>query len=429
MIRSVTIGLPVGSQSPVTIEENVRALLDTVTKVIADAGLPAPRTMRYTLPAIGQDGETEGTILSTLRWIDKLATDTDIRWYCLPLDFVAEGPRRERLAVALGAVSRFPKMFLNLIVADEQKMVPDAINDVADLVLQISKKSNNGFDNFRVGASAGCQPNTPFFPFSRHEGEDTAFSFALETTDIALGITKALGKGAKIDVFRDQLIEQLTVAMRSAQQVGEEIAQRTGIAFRGIDASFAPFPDGETSVGLLIERLLGAPVGGSGSIYLTAMLTDCIRTALRLSGATAVGFNGVMYSLLEDEFLANANSRRNISLDTLISLSTVCGCGVDMVPIPGGSFKEEIAAVMLDVSALSLALKKPLGIRLLPIPAKSTNEFTQFNLDFLCDSRVMGLSANSQRLSTSAHAFSLLSPRLKDERRAEFQGDNDGQQA
>jgi hypothetical protein len=65
---------------------------------------------------------------------------------------------------------------------------------------------------------------------------------------------------------------------------------------------------------------------------------------------------------------------------------------------------------MLDIAAMSLSLKKPLGIRLLPIPGKSPNEFTQFNLDFLCDSRVMGLTANDRSLASGTHAMGMLAP-------------------
>jgi len=161
---------------------------------------------------------------------------------------------------------------------------------------------------------------------------------------------------------------------------------------------------------MLVERLSGAPVGSHGSVFITAILTDAIRAALLKSGALPLGFNGVMYSILEDNGLASANSRRLISLDGLISLASVCACGVDMVPVPGNSFPEELATVMIDIAAMSLSLKKPLGIRLLPIPGRSTNELTQFNLDFLCDSRVMGLSATDRSLESNAHAFGMLAP-------------------
>src|SRR5689334_12868066 len=183
MIRSLTIGLPIGESSPAEIETRVRALLRAKDEVLAGR---EPRTLRFTLPPSGAEGEAEGALFSRLRWVDELATATGVRWYCLPLDFVAAGPRRGRLAVALDAVTRFQRLFLNLILAADRRIAVNAAHDAAQLVLDISKKSNNGFDNFRVGASFNCPPNAPFFPFSRHQGAGVAFSFALETTQVAL---------------------------------------------------------------------------------------------------------------------------------------------------------------------------------------------------------------------------------------------------
>lgn len=413
MIRSVTVGIPVGAKSPAELEEGAKALIATAREILGDANM-VPRTIRYTLPAVGLEGENEGTVLSTLRWIDNLAAETDVRWFCLPFDFVEEGPRRQRLSTALDIITRFPRLFMNLIVADEYKMSVSAVNDVASLVTRIARKSNNGFDNFRVGASCGVPANSPFFPFSRHEGDEIAFSFALETTGIALSVVQELGVAPPINVFRDRLVERLSEALGEINQLGLQIAERTGTVYKGLDASFAPFPDGEMSVAALIEHLLGAPVGSHGSVFMTGVLTDAIRASLRASGALSVGFNGVMYSLMEDNALAAANSRRNINMDALVSLSAVCGCGVDMVPVSGNSFPEEIAGLTLDIAQMALSLHKPLGVRVLPIPNKSPNEFTEFNLDFLCDSRVVGLQAHDRSLATSTPSLGLLSPRFSD---------------
>jgi uncharacterized protein len=409
MIRSLTIGLPLGAISQSKLENSLDRLLHVSHDQLGDSQF-APRTIRYTLPAIGGEGETEGLILSMIRYIDNLTKTTNVRWFCLPFDFMAEGTRRERLSVALDIITRFPRLFLNFIVADSEKLSVSAINDVATLISGIAKKSNNGFDNFRVGASCGCPPNAPFFPFSRHEGNVTAFSFALETTNIALDIIGEFGKTIALDSYRDRLIDRLSAALFDVQKLGERIEEESDCKFCGIDASFAPFPDGQMSVAVLVERLLGVPIGSHGSVFITALLTDAIHAALLNSGALPVGFNGVMYSVLEDNGLASANSRRLLNLDGLISLASVCACGVDMVPVPGNSFPEELAAVIVDIAALSLSLKKPLGVRLLPIPGRSNNEFTEFNLDFLCDSRVMSLSATDSTLASSAYSFGLRAP-------------------
>lgn len=409
MIRSLTIGLPLAAKSPAHIGSGVRNFLSAARPML-EATNVSPRTVRFTLPAVGEEGEIEGAIQSSVRWADELASEVGVRWLCLPLDLVAKGARSVRLAAAIDAIGRFPRLFLNLIVANDGKIAVNSVNDAADVILKISKKSNNGFDNFRVGASCNSLPNSPFFPFSQHKGDDLAFSFALETTDIALNVVKEEAVHSDISRARDRLVQALVPPLRKIQTIGDELAEKTGVEFRGMDASFAPFPDGRMSVGALVEQLLGASIGSHGSVFITAMLTDALRTALKESGAKPIGFNGVMYSILEDERLAVANSKRNVTLDGLISLAAVCGCGIDMVPVSGVSFQEEIAAVILDIAAISSTLKKPLGVRILPIPNRRVNEFTQFNLDFLCDSRVMALAANDRRIALSEHLFEMHSP-------------------
>jgi uncharacterized protein (UPF0210 family) len=95
-----------------------------------------------------------------------------------------------------------------------------------------------------------------------------------------------------------------------------------------------------------------------------------------------------MLSLLEDEYMGRRNNYNLYSIDSLVLYSTVCGCGVDMVPVPGDSFEEEIAAMILDVATASTVLNKPLGVRILPIPTKHENEFTAFNMEFLFNTRI-----------------------------------------
>jgi uncharacterized protein (UPF0210 family) len=396
--------------STTIVETRVQHLLKEAREQLTPLQL-VPRTQRFTLPPCGPESEAEGVMLSRLRWVDELARRMGVRWFCTPLDFVSPGPRAGRVAAALDAVVRFDRMFLNMILATNRQMAANATHDAAKLVLDISRKTNNGFDNFRVGASFNCPPNAPFFPFSRHEGSNVAFSFALETTQLALQVVKGNATTRDVDAVRNDLVTQLVPCLRSIDEIGQHLAATTATEYRGIDASFAPMPSDNVSVATLVESLTGAPIGSPASVFGTALLTDALRTALVQSRAKAVGFNGVMYAVLEDPGLAAANSKRLISIDTLMVLSTVCACGLDMVPVPGLSFPEEISAVMLDVASLSCSLDKPLGARLLPIPNGQVNEFTKLNLDFLCDSRVIGLGANDRKIQTRDHLIGFRTPR------------------
>ena len=71
----------------------------------------------------------------------------------------------------------------------------------------------------------------------------------------------------------------------------------------------------------------------------------------------------------------------------------MCGTGLDTVPLPGDVSADQIAALLLDLSALALRLDKPLTARLMPIPGKRAGDPTGFDFAFFANSKVMTLEA------------------------------------
>jgi hypothetical protein len=208
-----------------------------------------------------------------------------------------------------------------------------------------------------------------------------------------------------IEITRNYFLENLTKNLIEINALGLGIEKNTGLKYLGLDASLAPYPNGESSVALLVEMLGNEDFGSNGSLFFTAYLTDIVKESVLQSGARSVGFNGVMYSVLEDDYLALRNKQKNLTLDGLLMYSAVCGCGIDMVPVAGDILEEEIASIILDVAGLSVALKKPLGVRLLPINGGLNNEVTKFNHDFLVDTRIFEIKNRGvdKRKFHSAH--------------------------
>ena len=217
-----------------------------------------------------------------------------------------------------------------------------------------------------------------------------------------------------LETARDALLTKLAPELLEVEKIGLAIAKETGVEYRGLDASLAPYPDSdEGSVARIVELLGVDGFGSNGTLFLTSFLTDTLRELLHRTGVRAVGFNGVMYSLLEDTRLGINAASKEFSIDSLMAFATVCGCGVDMVPVPGDIFEEEIASLMMDVAAISTILRKPLGVRILPIPGKHEYEFTEFSLDFLNNTRI--LKAKNRACFTEMldvrDAFTYLRPR------------------
>lgn len=408
MIRSITIGVPVHAHAPAFLAERLAQFRVKAAELTQAAGL-LPRTIRLTLPPPQIDAEASpGMLRSVVESTHALGEAAGARWTCLPLDLSVERGRAALLEEAQALVLREERLFLNLMVADTKTIHMDAAAAAARFVLKLARRSANGIDNFRVGLSAACPAGLPFFPFSRHEGDALAFSIAMETTPVALELAQAARReNWPMEQFQDRLIEAFARDMGAVERLGSALAEATGFEYRGLDGSLAPFPDGVTSVASVVELLGPSPVGAHGSVFVTSILTEAIKTGAARAGARMVGFNGVMYSVLEDNGLTAANNLRTLSLEKLALLSTVCGCGIDMVPVPGTMFAEDLAGLVLDIATLAVRLKKPLGVRVLPVPNKAVNEYTELNLDFLCDSRVMdpGLSASKTLLGGTAWRY------------------------
>jgi uncharacterized protein (UPF0210 family) len=164
---------------------------------------------------------------------------------------------------------------------------------------------------------------------------------------------------------------------------------RFNIRFGGIDFSLAPFPEDSISIGTAMEKMGVPMVGMHGSLAAAAFLASTLDQC----EIPRVGFTGLMFPVLEDTTLAKNTTDGVLTVKDLLMYSAVCGSGLDTVPLPGDVSPDQIAAVLLDIAALSLRLNKPLTARLLPIPGKSAGEMTDFDFDYFVNGRIMALEA------------------------------------
>jgi hypothetical protein len=104
-----------------------------------------------------------------------------------------------------------------------------------------------------------------------------------------------------------------------------------------------------------------------------------------------IGFSGFMPSVLEDYTIANSLSENKFNLDTLLLYSTICGTGLDCVPLPGDITERELFYILLDLCTISLRLNKPLTARLMPIPDRNAGDIVDFNFEYFASSKVMDI--------------------------------------
>jgi hypothetical protein len=162
-----------------------------------------------------------------------------------------------------------------------------------------------------------------------------------------------------------------------------ELAQSAGWNYLGIDVS--PAPGLDASIGRAIETLTHSPFGSSSTLAACAAITDVLKG---LSIKTC-GYSGLMLPVLEDPVLAQRAAEERYGISELLLFSSVCGTGLDVVPLPGDTSVDALTAIIADVAALATKYRKPLSARLFPIPGKQAGERVSFDNPFLTESVVM----------------------------------------
>jgi uncharacterized protein (UPF0210 family) len=259
-----------------------------------------------------------------------------------------------------------------------------AVRACAQVIQKASIVSADGFANLRFAALANVKAGAPFFPAAYHEGDEPAFALAVESADLAVN---AFGEGQTVESGRRTLVAEIEKHAQAIARISNHELSST--RFDGIDFSLAPFPDDAHSLGNAVEKMGVPKIGLHGSLAAAAILTEAIDRA----DFPHTGFSGFMQPILEDSVLAKRAAEGILTIKDALLYSAVCGTGLDTVPLPGDTSAEQIAALLLDLCALSLRLDKPLTARLMPIPGKKVGDVTNFDFGFFANSKVMALES------------------------------------
>ncbi|MBI1793504.1 MAG: DUF711 family protein [Chloroflexi bacterium] len=298
---------------------------------------------------------------------------------------VPESPRSYQ--VIPEAIAASQNIFFGGIMADE-KIHLDAIRACAEVIVKSAPLDPNGFANLRFAALANVKAGAPFFPAAYHDSNNPSFAIATEAADLAVS---AFDGQKTVDGGRRALIESIT---KHGQVISATATQLPTVnsrlpTFFGIDFSLAPFPDDAHSLGNAVEKMGIPKIGLHGSLAAAAILTEAVDRA----DFPHTGFSGFLQPVLEDSVLARRAAEGALTIKDLLLYSTVCGTGLDTVPLPGDTTAGQIIPLLLDLCALALRLDKPLTARLMPVPGKKAGDATNFDFGFFANSKVMALDA------------------------------------
>lgn len=263
----------------------------------------------------------------------------------------------------------------------------------AETILEISK-FEDGLGNFRFCVAAAAVDGIPFFPVAKacpKSGQcSNQFAIGLENGVLAHKLLSDCGSIRNVSTaFSNGMSEALTPLQLLCQD-------KLGIGdfeFLGIDTSLNPSLDEGGSVAAAIETLDEVEsFGGPGTLAAAATITETLQS---LPGIQHCGYSGLMLPVCEDQRLAELTDNSALGMANLLSISQVCGVGVDTVPIPGDCTAKQLASLLLDVAGIAYRWNKSLSCRVLPVAGKRAGDWTTFDSPYMRNTRIMPLSPSS----------------------------------
>jgi hypothetical protein len=391
-IRSITYFLEPGNPLDEARIADAGRFLAQAATIFRDGGLEV-ETTRLALPPFEKTFNAE-TINNAVQFAQTLEAECFVQSIDAASLGVARPSDPERFYdIIPDVIGATETIFAAAIIASPLSGINlQAIQRTARIINRCSTLALDGSGNLRFAALANVEPGSALFPAAYHEGGVPAFAIATEAADLA--VTAFTGSTSLLEAHT-RLVTSLESQAKTITQLARKASGRRGVKFNGIDFSLAPFPNAENSIGAALEALGLPAVGGSGTVAAAAFLTDAIHKANFIH----TGFSGLLLPILEDTVLAQRAAEGLLTLNDLLLYSTVCGTGLDTVPLPGATSAAELAAILLDVAALALRQHKPLTARLLPIPDKQAGDEVGFDSSYFVKGRVLATQPKTRPLS------------------------------
>lgn len=269
------------------------------------------------------------------------------------------------------------------IIADEDGIHWKAVRASANLVKYLEDNSPHSQGNFSFAATAFLPAYAPFYPGSWHDGPGHKFSVGWEGANIVQDVFA--------ETAYDPAVASANLKAAFAHEaepidvIAQRVAKSSGWEYLGLDPTPAPLKD--VSIGAAMEEFTGKPLGSSGTMTAAFIITDAVKSV----PVKQIGYRGLMLPVLEDARIAQRWTEGTLTMDSLLAYSSVCGTGMDTIPLPGDVTEDQLARIIGDVATLAFKWKKPLTARLQPVKGRSAGEKSDFDDPFLVNAVIQKL--------------------------------------
>jgi uncharacterized protein len=381
-VRTLTAGTPLKNLNDTQAVESALDFLGGAKQRFEAAGYEVQTTRIALNPLLtGLSSTARSDAMKPLQALDKLVSGRGSLLSIGPAFTDGDqdahiGPWARELVLSTKAIN-----FSGSVSSAEHGVHRGAVEMASRVMAALTHALPDGTANFRFAAAACIVPGTPFFPVAFAQGP-ASLAVGLETPRLVHQVFSGGGDPLQASERLRALLDQKFLPV---QALAMQIAEQGGREYLGIDSS--PAPGRDSSIGLALEALTGQPFGSASTLQACAALTSAIKSVT----AKTCGYSGLMLPILEDPVLADRVSEGRIKISDLLLYSTVCGTGLDVVPLPGDTAPKDLARVIGDVATLAWRLKKPLSARLFPVPGKKVGDAVSFSDPLLCPSKVMPL--------------------------------------
>jgi uncharacterized protein (UPF0210 family) len=385
-IRTLTAGVELKTPGDTAAVEQALARATRARKRVQDAGFEVQTIRVATNPVVAPlSASQRSAAMRDLQKLDQLALAAGAVMSIGPV--LVEDRFDPALSEWAASLARETKQisFSVDVVSPSHGVQRAAVQSAAQVISALSKVDSSGVANFRFAAAASIPNGTPFFPVARHAGPDS-LAVGVESAGI---VFTAFSDGAKANdknAAEAHLREALDAQLAPIEKLASQIAAEEGVQYLGIDSS--PAPGMDRSIGAAIEAFTGSPFGHPSTLQACATITGALKT-LR---AKTCGYCGLMLPVLEDPVLAKRASEQRYGIQELLLYSTICGTGLDVVPLPGEITPDDLARIIGDMATLAARLRKPLSSRLFPVPGKKAGDTVSFNDPVLTGCRVFDIA-------------------------------------
>jgi uncharacterized protein (UPF0210 family) len=221
------------------------------------------------------------------------------------------------------------------------------------IVYNVSNKLSP-FDCTRICFTFNGPLLTPYFPSASAINEELGIAAALFYVNDLMSINN------KSDFYK-KIFEIDSIANEFLSNLSSNLIVKN----YGIDLSLSPWM--EESVALLLEKICNKKFNSLGIRYAIFYLNKLIKEIS--SKNNHCGFNEVMLPYAEDSRLMELGRKGLISVYDLLSLSSICVAGLDMVLFSIDNFNN-FFNFMKDCYATLSIKNKPSGIRVIPVKYK-----------------------------------------------------------